>query len=165
VYNWPPLSRKEYERFEGRITDLLRLKKIQTDDMKKLNRSVRSLLFTVLDSAERADLAWNLVRWQKMMVFFCLFWFSALLWGLVIVATILERVSGIQLFWFPLTIPWLNSRWGCEGRVSLELVLIAISLYVGYKIYFNALDRQKKNNDAQYDLIAKNLDIILKDAL
>jgi hypothetical protein len=33
VYNWPPLSRKEYERFEGRITDLINHKNIRTSDI------------------------------------------------------------------------------------------------------------------------------------
>lgn len=160
VYSLPEGVRDNLKTYRTLIEQLLRMRNIQNID-EKLVEDIQASLFTVVNPAEHAEVTFNLVRWQKMIVFRLLFMGSGIIWIGAGILTVLERKQNFRLFSFSLASPWLNPDLGLPAQLVIEVAAAILSFLVGHIIYNNGKQRQEKTNRAQYELIVKHFSDII----
>lgn len=152
VYQWGPTVRANFESFKGKIEGLLGGWGLPNDQLKKQTDKVLTIVFTVLPPSQRSEFSWNLVRWQKMSVMAVILLLGGIEWFVIAFLAYLQS-RGFKPFRldFALTFfePDFAGRWSLYGEILIGVVLIVSARFV----YLFGIDRQKRNNEAYFQLI------------
>ncbi len=160
LYNWPTKSKHEFDIFRTKVKSLLDFEKVKNGQAQE--ERARALLFTVVGASDRSELSWNLVRWQKMMVFYCLIRGFAGLWICVMILSILENYVGFHLVSSSVRIVVLDPSLPFLVMLAFEALVLAASIWIAHKMLKNGVERQVKNNEAQFELMVKHFAEIKK---
>ena len=151
VYQWGPMVRKNFGRFNKSTEDLLSAVQIERGARER----ARTLLFSQLNPSESSEFAWNLVRWQKMTVVAVILCLNTIEWLLFAVLAVLQWkhlnpfAATFQLVLFRKEVPLYWS-------VVSEVIAAGLMLLAAYFIYRYGLDRQNRNNNFFLELFQKH---------
>jgi hypothetical protein len=117
--------------------------------------SVMRPMFQRISAGDQSEFAWNLVRWQKMIVIAMILRLAAAQW---IIFAILAYLNGRG--WNPFNLTWkiviLKPEWEPYGSLFSMLVLVAVLWFSGSSIYKYGLKRQDKTNEFFFGLIRRH---------
>lgn len=160
MYSWGTKVKHNAQLFDKGVAAVLKSWGIRNNDIKEDRVKAQRILFTLLDSGKRTELAWNLVRWQKLIILGILSAIAGLEWIVFAFLAYTEYskanpfITSFELHLFKAGYPWYCSA-------VTEFVFGIIMFFIAYRIYKYGLTKQERTNDSYLELLINKKDGIL----
>ena len=141
LYEW--FGSRYLQEFDLKIEVLFGWDDEIDEKRKELCGNARSYIFLLIPEPERSDLAWQLVRWQKVIVLAWVFFLCSVEWLLILLHTtkVISIVNSDFQFW------WLTNK---NYGYFFETGLIVLFTCLGFLLYHNGRSKQRKTNGSLF---------------
>lgn len=156
LYQWSTLVKGNFKKVNAETRGLLLGLGLDENQLPSAPfEGVMRPVFQIVSAGDQSEFAWNLVRWQKMIVIAMLLRLAAVQWILFAVLNYLNTNG-----WNPFTPTWtiviLKPQWQPSGSLLSALVLAVALWFSASSIYRYGLKRQEKTNEFFFGLIRRN---------